>query len=153
MITEMHRYLRPEWALFPVADLRPDHAHEALRRLVFKEIVRMKDAGEVGEVQRVRRAVPHDILKAVRQREEHADLMAMFGKPANHSGFMGTRPIPGDSEEDIGYEVRVCLDNGEADEDEDEDHKDREGKVGEDQKVSKVVTESLSSEELTNPKR
>ncbi|KAG8737579.1 hypothetical protein FRC10_008058 [Ceratobasidium sp. 414] len=45
MLGEMHRYLQPEWAMLP--DLRADHAHEALRRLVFKEIVRMKESGNL----------------------------------------------------------------------------------------------------------
>ncbi|KAF8600087.1 hypothetical protein BDV93DRAFT_525631 [Ceratobasidium sp. AG-I] len=149
MLAEMHRYLRPEWALFPAENLRPDHAHEALRRLVYKEIVRMKDAGEVGEVQRARRAVPHDILKKVRKQEEHVDLMAMFGKPVNPLGrFMGIRPMPGDSKEDVGYEGPVYLDDDDdEDEDGDEDEdRDRDREEGIDQGAFKAAG-SLPSDE------
>ncbi|QRV78624.1 hypothetical protein RhiJN_06639 [Ceratobasidium sp. AG-Ba] len=49
MLGEMHRYLQPEWALLR-NELRPDHAQEALRRLVFKEIIRMKETGDFSPV-------------------------------------------------------------------------------------------------------
>lgn len=122
MLAEMHRYLRPEWAIFPVDNLRPDHAHEALRRLVFKEIVRMKDAGALVEVERKRRAVPSDITKKVRQQEVDADIMAMFGKATDGMGlFMGSRSMPGDLGVDYGYEDVAGEDEDYTDDDNDVD--------------------------------
>lgn len=46
MLAEMHQYLRPEWDVFPEQKMPMTHAHEALRRLLFKEIVRMKESGD-----------------------------------------------------------------------------------------------------------
>ncbi|KAG9082623.1 hypothetical protein FS749_006705 [Ceratobasidium sp. UAMH 11750] len=59
MLGEMHRYLQPEWAMLP--DLRPDHAHEALRRLVFKEIVRMKESGNLAPISERKRPIHPEV--------------------------------------------------------------------------------------------
>lgn len=44
MILQMHQYVRLEWAFSP--NLNPEHVHEALMRLLLKEIVRINETGE-----------------------------------------------------------------------------------------------------------
>ncbi|KAF8608427.1 hypothetical protein BDV93DRAFT_603240 [Ceratobasidium sp. AG-I] len=46
MLGEMHRYMAPEWALI-ANPTRPDHAHEALRRMAFKQIAQMLDGDQL----------------------------------------------------------------------------------------------------------
>ncbi|KAG8697030.1 hypothetical protein FRC09_008113 [Ceratobasidium sp. 395] len=78
MLGEMHRYLMPEWAMLP--DLRPDHAHEALRRLVYKEIMRMKNAGELGQVAEHRRPIHPEVVPVEEEESSSTGVIPAMGQ-------------------------------------------------------------------------
>lgn len=57
MLGEMNQYMAPEWSMIPNLR-RPDHAHEALRRSIFKQIVRMLHDDQLKLSPRKRRLHP-----------------------------------------------------------------------------------------------
>lgn len=57
MLGEMHQYMQPDWAMINDPP-RQDHAHEALRRIVFKQIVRMVDGDKLNLSTRKRHIHP-----------------------------------------------------------------------------------------------
>ncbi|KAF8600114.1 hypothetical protein BDV93DRAFT_559753 [Ceratobasidium sp. AG-I] len=82
MLAEMHQYLRPEWGIFPERNLLPTHAHEALRRLLFKEIVGMKESGDEVQLAEKRYMPVHsDVQKEIDER----NVMKRLSR--NHSPF------------------------------------------------------------------
>jgi hypothetical protein len=57
MLSQMHRYIRPEWAYRE--ELDPEHVHEALMRLLLAEIVKLEDANADVPLKYACRTLPH----------------------------------------------------------------------------------------------
>ncbi|KAG9095396.1 hypothetical protein FS749_010529 [Ceratobasidium sp. UAMH 11750] len=83
MVSQMHRYIHPKWAYR--SNLSDEHVHEALRRLLLMEIVRIDESGKDMVLAVGVRSMPNSTPPALSNQSQSTTSLRITA-PRSHSG-------------------------------------------------------------------